>query len=154
MQRHPTAPEEHVVLAPGPMDETLHDWFILLQQNLPAGYTPGLSVGLDDALWTTVFNVGQNAGVLEVHKEDVMQTSRPHVGAVKTMLYSDDPTFAVGYSAHGLLFTGSADRTIKVWDPRTGACERTLMQELHPKSVTSLCVGGDPMTPKFDVMTV
>ena len=56
------------------------------------------------------------AGRRREHKEDLLQTSRPHVGAVKTILYSNDPTFSVGYGGRGLLFTGSADRTIKVWN--------------------------------------
>ena len=81
------------------------------------------------------------AGRRREHKEDLMQTSRPHVGAVKTMLYSSTPAFCVGYNGHGLLFTGSADRTIKVWnvwaekqEPET--CVQTLVG--HGATVTAI----------------
>lgn len=50
-----------------------------------------------------------------MHKENILQSrGGAHTGAVTSLGYSSDPSVTFGRS--GLLFTGSTDRTIKVWD--------------------------------------
>lgn len=61
---------------------------------------------------------------------------KEHQGAVQCMIWVDD--FAPG----GLLFTGSADRTIKVWDV-SGECTSPCVSTLHGHggTILSMCYG-------------
>ena len=77
-------------------------------------------------------------------KDAPVATARNHQGAVTTLMYSCDPLFSVGTSG-GLLFTGSADRTIKVWDiwgdqQQEETCVQTLVG--HGATVTAMVDSG------------
>ena len=71
----------------------------------------------------------------------MMQTFSPHRGAVRTLLYSNNPTLCSGYTGDGLLFSGSEDRTIKVWEvwaekSMEETCKQTLVG--HGSTVTAI----------------
>ena len=60
----------------------------------------------------------------------------------RTMEGHADTVLSVCVSADGSrLFSGSADKTIKVWDMATGACVQTLQG--HTRLVYSVCVSAD-----------
>lgn len=75
-----------------------------------------------------------------VYKESILQSrGGEHRGPVISLAYSNDPSVTFGRS--GLLFTGSADRTIKVWDVWADkAMPETCLQTLvgHGATVTGI----------------
>jgi len=50
-----------------------------------------------------------------VYRELVLRSSRPHLGNVTAIAYSEDPLL-LPHGYQGLLFTGSSDRSLRVWN--------------------------------------
>jgi len=64
---------------------------------------------------------------------------------VKTLVGHSDAIFSVALSSDGeILTSGSADRTIKSWNPSTGELQRTLRG--HTDAVRSVAISGDSQT--------
>ena len=112
-----------------------------------SGYNSLLIGGRSDGalvLWRMQDATSRYGGLSRDNKEEFLKSRRHHQGSVNALVYSEDSHFGTG-SPGGLLFSGSADRTIKVWDvwadkQQDETCVQTLVG--HGATVTDIVCSG------------
>lgn len=98
---------------------------------VPVGPTTVGRSGEGGALWA-----GDNSGAINVYalpEGQVVRCLRDHTGPVFCLM-----------RRQGLIFSSSADMTLKVWDPAEGTCLRTL--QVHTSYVAAVCSGATALT--------
>ena len=82
-------------------------------------------------------------GTSREYRDELLGGHHPHRGMVNCIVYSEHTSFAHG--SRGLLFSGSSDRTIKVWDVWARTEEDVIIQTIvgHGSTITALVDGRD-----------